>query len=56
VPRGVLALASASLAWVEVSHQPSTKSHIWLGNGPCDAGRREVSGCNASECIEPRNI
>jgi hypothetical protein len=25
------------------------------GNGLSEAGRREVSGCNESECIEPRN-
>ncbi|MDI6886932.1 MAG: hypothetical protein QMD22_11475, partial [archaeon] len=55
-PRSVLALASASLVRVKVSHQPSTKSHVWFGNELCDAGRREVSGFNASECIEPRNL
>jgi hypothetical protein len=43
VPRSVLVLASESLVWVKVSHQSSTKSHIWLSNEPCDAGRWEVS-------------
>ena len=51
----LLVLTSASLVWVKVSHQPSTKSHAWGGNELCEAGRREVSGCNESECIEPRN-
>ena len=51
----VLVLASVSLVWVKASHQSSTKSHAWGGNEPCEAGRREVSGYNASEGIEPRN-
>ena len=51
----VLVLTSASLVWAKASHQSSTESHAWGGNEPCEAGRREVSGNNASEGIEPRN-
>ena len=51
----VLVLTSASLVWAKVSHQSSTESHTRGGNEPCEAGRREVSGYNASEGIEPRN-
>lgn len=51
----MLVLASESLVWVKVSHQPSTKSHAQGGNKLGEAGRREVSGCNVSEGIEPRN-
>jgi len=56
VRRGsLLVLTSASLVWAKVSHQPSTKSHAQGDNELCEAGRREVSGRNESECIEPRN-
>ena len=41
--------------WAKVSHQSSTESHARGGNKPCEAVRREVSGYNASEGIEPRN-
>ena len=51
----VLVLTSASLVWTKVSHQSSTESHTRGGNKPCEAVRREVSGYNASEGIEPRN-
>ena len=51
----VLVLTSASLVWTKASHQSSTESHTRGGNEPCEAGRREVSGYNASEGIEPRN-
>jgi len=54
-PRSVSVLASGSLVWVKANHQPNTKSHIWFGNKPYEAGRQEVSGCNASEGIEHRN-
>jgi len=55
-PRSVAIPTSESLVWVRVSHQPSTKPHAWNGNRPCEAGVREVSGFNVSECIQPRNI
>jgi hypothetical protein len=55
VPRGVSVLVGASPTWVRVNRPPNTKSHTAFGNKYCDAGKREVSGYNASECIEPRN-
>lgn len=54
----VLGLAGESPAWVKASRQPSTESHVHVGNEVYEAGRREVSGFNAEmrEGIEPRNI
>ncbi len=48
-------LAGVSPAWAKASHQPGTKSRMQGGNELHEAGRREVSGFNASEGIEPRN-
>ena len=31
-----------SLDWVKVSHQPSTKFHVYYGNVICEAGTREA--------------
>jgi hypothetical protein len=55
-PRSGTTPTSESLVWVTGSLRPSTKSHAGNGNRPCEAGRREVSGFNVSECIEPRNL
>ena len=46
---------AGSPAWVTVSNQPNIQSRARGGNKPREAGRREVSGSNASEGIEPRN-
>jgi len=54
-PRNVSTLTSESLVWAKVSHQPSTKPHICIGNKPYEAEAKEISGCSASECIERRN-
>ena len=55
-PRSGTIPTSESLVWVTGSLRPSTKPHAGNGNRPCEAGEREVSGFNVSECIEPRNI
>ena len=63
-PRSVLSVDGESPSWAKGSYQPNTKSHVQGGNelneaGPPAvrrAGRREASGRNASEGIEPRNL
>jgi len=45
---------AGSPVWVKVSDQPNIQSRTRGGNKPREAGRREVSGYNASEGIEPR--
>jgi hypothetical protein len=42
--------------WAKGSRQPNTESHIQGGNDLNEAGRREASGHNASEGMEPRNL
>jgi len=52
----VLSLDGGSSSWAKVSHQPNTNSHVQGGNDLNEAERREASGHNASEGIEPRNL
>ena len=53
--RSVLNLSSENLDGAKVSRQPCTESHIYEGNLVNEAEIKELSGCNASEGIEPRN-
>jgi hypothetical protein len=54
--QSVLFLDGGSPSWAKGSHQPNTESHVQGGNDLNEAGRREASGHNASEGMEPRNL
>ena len=41
--------------YVKASHQHGSDYHITGGDECSEVGRSDILGCNASECIEPRN-
>ena len=41
--------------YVKANHQHRTNYYIIRGDKYSEVNRKDISGCNASECIEPRN-
>ena len=55
-PRSVGDPVGVNPMCAKASHQHRIKSCTYGGNEISEARRRDVSGCSASETVEPRNI